>query len=709
VSERGVHDGPGGSKAGGDQNLFQVEAWTRALARYCAATHLTVEVIRSDGDRPFAPVGLAPLFNLLAGSGHDPDLFVACARRCLVQPAGAPPVIERRHSLAVVGTPLTLAGTTVGAAVAGYVVTAFPDQQEVQRLAIERGIPFADLRAALRRQLPLTGERLLVYGELLQTLCDSITDGKQAEAALRTAHDELERRVGERTMELAAAVDTLQSEVAERTQAEEALHDSRAQLAGIIDSAMDGIITIDEDQRILLFNSAAEEVFLCSSAEAIGQPIDRFVPERFHQVHREHIRAFGTSEITRRRLTPALRNVTGIRTNGEEFPIEAAISRSEAGGQKVFTIVLRDITERKRAEQALQASEERVRLLLDSTAEAIYGLDLQGRCIFCNRTCLRLLGYDDPSDLLGRNMHALLHHTHPDGTPYPQEACRIFEAFRRGEGTHADDEVLWRANGTSFPAEYWSYPVRRGEEVVGSVVTFLDITERRRAEAEIQSSREQLRELAFHVEAVREGERIRIAREIHDDLGQALTALKVDLARLAAKLPREQPALVESVRVMIGVADAAIHSMRRIATDLRPPVLDDLGLMAALDWQAREFQERTGIACRFTSGVADLPIGPEAATAIFRICQEALTNVTRHACATAVEIRLAADGGTVVMIAQDNGRGITDGERADKKSLGLLGMRERAALLGGEAIIAGRPGEGTTVTLRLPLDPPPGR
>jgi PAS domain S-box-containing protein len=694
--------------AGGDRNLFQIELWTRALARYCAATHLTVQVIRSDGDRPVLAVGPTPLFDLLAGSGRDPDLFAACARRCLAQSAGASPVIERRHSLAVVGTTLTLAGTTVGAAVAGYVVTAFPDQHEVQRLAIERQVHFADLRAALRQQLPLTLERLLVYGELLQTLCDSITEGKQAEAALRRAHDELERRVAERTVELATAVDTLQGEVAERTRAEEALHDSRAQLAGIIGSAMDAIITTDEDQCILLFNAAAEEVFLCSSAEAIGQPIERFVPERFRQVHREHVHAFGTSGVTRRRLT-AFRDVTGIRSNGEEFPIEAAISRSEAGGRKVFTVILRDITERKRAEQALRASEERVRLLIDSTAEPIYGLDLQGRCTFCNRACLRVLGYDDPGDLLGRNMHAVLHHSHPDGTPYPQDECPIYEAFRRGEGTHVEDEVLWRADATSFPAEYWSYPVRRSEEVVGAVVTFIDITERKRVEAELQGSREQLREFAFHVEAVREEERIRIAREVHDELGQAFTALKLGLARLATRLPPEQPALVESARIMIGVADAAIHAMRRIATDLRPPVLDDLGLMAALDWQTQEFQERTGIACRFASRVGDLPIGPGPATALFRICQEALTNVTRHAGATAVEIHLEADDGAVLLSVQDNGRGITETELTDRKSLGLLGMRERAALLGGEATIAGGPGEGTRVTVRLPLGPPPGR
>jgi len=141
-----------------------------------------------------------------------------------------------------------------------------------------------------------------------------------------------------------------------------------------------------------------------------------------------------------------------------------------------------EITDRKRADEALRESEERTRLLLDSTAEAIYGVDMQGNCTFCNPATLRLLGYPRASDLLGKNMHSLAHHTRPDGTPYPDAECSIYQAFRQKEGTHLEDGVLWRPDGTSFPAEIWSYPVRRGEEMVGCVVTFVDITERKRAD-----------------------------------------------------------------------------------------------------------------------------------------------------------------------------------------------------------------------------------
>jgi len=152
-----------------------------------------------------------------------------------------------------------------------------------------------------------------------------------------------------------------------------------------------------------------------------------------------------------------------------------------------------DITERKLAEQALLESEERIRLLLDSTGEAIYGVDLQGNCTFCNPACVWLVGYDDPEELLGQNMHDLIHHTRPNGEHYPQEECRIDQAFREGEGTHVDDELLWCADGTSFPAEYRSFPIRQDGKVVGSVVTFVDITARKGAEEALHSSEEQTR------------------------------------------------------------------------------------------------------------------------------------------------------------------------------------------------------------------------
>jgi two-component system, NtrC family, sensor kinase len=171
---------------------------------------------------------------------------------------------------------------------------------------------------------------------------------------------------------------------------------------------------------------------------------------------------------------------------GRAFPVEVTANYLELDGQEYVFSFVRDITERKRAEEEVRESNELVRLVLDSVPEAVYGIDMHGKCTFCNPSCLRLLGYQESADLYGKDMHALIHYSRPDGTPYPVEECHIYEAFRRGQGTHIDNEVLWHRDGTSFSAEYWSHPIHRGEKVIGTVVTFVNITERKRAEKELR-------------------------------------------------------------------------------------------------------------------------------------------------------------------------------------------------------------------------------
>ena len=178
------------------------------------------------------------------------------------------------------------------------------------------------------------------------------------------------------------------------------------------------------------------------------------------------------------------------RKDGSIFDVELSVTYRNTNGDELICFC-RDITDRKRAEEALREHDEKIRLLLDSTAEAIYGLDMNGNCTFCNNSCLRLLGYKHPRELLGKNMHWQIHAKYPDGTHFPVEECRIFRAFNIGEGTHVDDEVLWRSDGTSFPAEYWSYPQRRDGVVVGAVVTFIDITERKKTEEQAVLAREE--------------------------------------------------------------------------------------------------------------------------------------------------------------------------------------------------------------------------
>jgi signal transduction histidine kinase len=217
------------------------------------------------------------------------------------------------------------------------------------------------------------------------------------------------------------------------------------------------------------------------------------------------------------------------------------------------------------------------------------------------------------------------------------------------------------------------------------------------------ATREQLRNLASYLQEAREEERKRIAREIHDELGQSLTALKFDISRLAERLPEEEPALRERVAAMATLIDGSIHTVQRVSTELRPGLLDDLGLAAAIEWQVEEFAERTGIRFDLHLGDDDM-LESHVAIALFRILQETLTNVARHAGANKVHVELAVDPREVMLRVRDDGRGITESEISSTQALGLLGMRERARTLGGEVTFEGVRGQGTTVTVRIPCD-----
>jgi two-component system, NarL family, sensor histidine kinase UhpB len=223
------------------------------------------------------------------------------------------------------------------------------------------------------------------------------------------------------------------------------------------------------------------------------------------------------------------------------------------------------------------------------------------------------------------------------------------------------------------------------------------------AEVQLRESHKQLRSLSVYLQHVREEERTRIAREVHDELGQALTSCKLDASWLAHHLPRAQKELSEKAEKLSIDIDSTIQTVRRIATELRPGILDHLGLAAALEWQAQEFQARTGIRCRVSAHLHEPPLDAELTTTFFRIFQETLTNVIRHADATQVDVQLKEDAARVILEVKDDGRGISQEEISDPRSMGLLGMRERAALLGGDFRIRPlRGGKGTTACVAIP-------
>jgi two-component system sensor histidine kinase UhpB len=310
----------------------------------------------------------------------------------------------------------------------------------------------------------------------------------------------------------------------------------------------------------------------------------------------------------------------------------------------------------------------------------------------CGRTCESL--YADGPELV----------VHPDDRSRVIEtletvAGREFEIEYRIIG--ARGEVRWLRD-RGFPIRNQSGQIYR----MGGVAE--DITDRKEAENRLKASSEQLRALSASLQSAREKEASRIARQIHDDMGGILTGLRWELEALSKTIqepadPDRLKAMRDKLALMLGLTDATINVVRRIASELRPSILDDLGLVEAIEWQGEQFQARTGIECRCSGDLQSIALSDLRSTAMFRIVQEALTNIIRHAQATRVEISLRVEDGLLNLIVTDNGRGITQGEILSRKSLGLLGMRERAHLVGGQMDIVGRKGTGTTLRVRFPL------
>jgi PAS domain S-box-containing protein len=336
----------------------------------------------------------------------------------------------------------------------------------------------------------------------------------------------------------------------------------------------------------------------------------------------------------------------------------------------------------------LRESEERFRSLSNASLEGIMIHD-QGVILDANLAFARLFGYKQPEELIGKNgLECLL--------SAESRAC-LHERMQRKE-TGRFEVTGIRKDGTAFVAEADSRLVKYlGHDV--SLVSWRDITERKLAQELRQRSMEQLRALSARLQSVREEERKRVAREIHDQLGQVLTAIKIDLSAVVRELPADQ---ANRTSPILKLVDETIQSVRRISTELRPGILDDLGLVDAVEWAGEDFEARTGTKCRLDLPEDDISIDPEQATAVFRIFQETLTNVARHANASEIEVRLAKDDRDLTLEVHDNGGGIPENKLSNGESLGILGMRERALLLGGELIISGAPGEGTTVRVRIP-------
>ena len=356
-----------------------------------------------------------------------------------------------------------------------------------------------------------------------------------------------------------------------------------------------------------------------------------------------------------------------------------------------------DITERKKAELALKESEEKYRYLFNNNPALIIIWDLENlRILEANDIALEEYGYTRREFL---NMTVLDYRREEDHAKVKDFAQSLLT------GTELKARRTWRhykKNGQVMYMDITSHRIDyEGRKAVLSLAK--DITEQIAAENQLKETYEDIRRLNTHLQTIREEERTAIAREIHDELGQRLTVLKMDAAWLLRKIAEEAKAEREKLSGMIALIDDTVKIIRRISSDIRPGVLDDLGLIAALEWQSSEFERQTGIPCKFTSLLSEDRIEKNLASGIFRVYQETLTNVMRHAQGTPVDAVISQNGGDIVFIIKDNGKGFNPAEVKSKKTLGLVGMKERALMFGGELTVESQNGQGTTVILKIPL------
>jgi two-component system sensor histidine kinase UhpB len=326
--------------------------------------------------------------------------------------------------------------------------------------------------------------------------------------------------------------------------------------------------------------------------------------------------------------------------------------------------------------------------------------DVDGRIVLVNAQTERLFSYAR-DELLGRGVDTLVPERFRAGH-HGYRAAYLRELTTRPMGVGRDLYAL-RKDGSEFPVEIGLNPVRTSDEVF-VLAAIVDITERKRGEQELRKSREQLRHLSANIEHVREEEKKRIARELHDDLGQHLTALKLEVGRIGSRIDTNAAALTSAdLRNVYGLIDQLVVSVRRLAADLRPVMLDDLGLIPAIEWFVDDFAARYRIRVVRRIGAGDVNFSRESATAVFRIVQEAMTNIARHSGATEASLDIHSDASHCIVRVEDNGRGFPDDDQHAQSSFGLLGIRERASALGGELRIRTSPGQGFALRVSLPL------
>jgi two-component system sensor histidine kinase UhpB len=459
--------------------------------------------------------------------------------------------------------------------------------------------------------------------------------------------------------------------------------EAEARFRQLMEQAADALYLAEDSGRLLEVNREACESLGYTRAELLRLTIYHLDPNLAPSRAREFL-----EQVDRDGQLTVERSMR--RRDGSVFPVEMRLSRITSGGTRQVLGIARDITARRQAEEALRASEHNLRSVFENLVDVFYRVDVRGIITMVTPSVERY-GYS-AADLVGRPVTA----TYFDLS----ERDRLMRALLEKGAVSDMDITLKRGDGRPIPVSASARMLFDDEgRPTGTDGLLRDASERQRARRQLERSRAQLRALSNRLVTVQEQERQRIARELHDELGQALTALSLDSSWLAAHL-RDDGEASRKVAKISDLLDATMDSVQRITRELRPLLLDDLGLVPALEWLAREFEQRTSIRCSLEVA-QDVCPDLDRATTVFRVVQEALTNVARHSGATRVRILLGGSAGRLALRIEDDGRGIRDAEIAHRDSLGLLGMRERVRRWGGTMQIEGEPGRGTRLRVNL--------
>jgi PAS domain S-box-containing protein len=481
---------------------------------------------------------------------------------------------------------------------------------------------------------------------------------------------------------------SIQTDITDRKRTEEKLRESQARLEAIIRSAMDAIVTINEEQRIIVFNAAAEKIFGCAASDTIGTTIERFIPESLRIAHAGHIRKLGDTGVNSR----GLGELFGLRADGSKFPFEASISCATVAGKKLYTVILRDITERRLMDNARSESEARFRLVANAAPVLIWMSGTDKLCNYFNDPWLQFTGHSLDQEL-GNGWTEGVH---------PEDLQRCLETYTTAFDKREPFKMEYRLR--RYDGEYrWVYDIgvprfNADGTFAGYIGSCTDTTEHKLAEETLSS-------ISGGLIEAHEQERTWIARELHDDISQRLALVAMDLDRQKQDLHASAAKLRRDIGETAKQVSELVSGIHELSHRLHSSKLDSLGLKAAAAGFCKELSKRHNVEIDFHAEGIPRQIPQAIALCLFRVLQEALQNATRHSRAKHFQVSLVGSMNEIYLTVSDPGLGF-DPEKAVKGAgLGLASMKERLRLVSGELSISTQLHRGTTIRVRVPVGP----